>query len=144
MLHCLMGNLLQVRRAPSAPESWLVLWSNRATRTVRMFVGITNTPRDYAWGSRVAIADLLGTKPSGGPEAELWLGTHPGSPSVLTHLAPGTSATTLADLTTLPFLLKVLAADAPLSLQAHPTLEQAAAGFARENAAGVPLDASFR
>ena len=44
----------------------------------------------------------------------------------------------------LPFLLKVLAAGAPLSLQAHPTPAQAEAGFARENAAGIPLDAPER
>ena len=102
-----------------------------------MFVGITNTPRDYAWGSSTAIADLLGTTPSGGPEAELWLGTHPGSPS-------RTATGSLADLTTLPFLLKVLAASRPLSLQAHPTIAQAVEGFARENAAGIPLDAPNR
>jgi len=105
-----------------------------------MFVGITNTPRDYAWGSHTAIAELLGSTPSGGPEAELWLGVHPGSPSLL---ADGRS---LAEVSggRLPFLLKVLAADAPLSLQAHPTMEQAAAGFARENALGLPLDAADR
>lgn len=102
-----------------------------------MFVGITNTPRDYAWGSATAIADLLGTPPSGGPQAELWLGTHPGSPS---QTADGS----LSDIAQLPFLLKVLAAASPLSLQAHPTIAQARAGFARENAAGVPLDAAHR
>ncbi len=71
-----------------------------------MFVGITNTPRDYAWGSRTAISELLGTVPSGGPEAELWLGAHPGSPSQLV----GRSGT-LADVVEgrLPFLMKVLA-----------------------------------
>ena len=102
-----------------------------------MFVGISNTPRDYAWGSTTAIADLLGTTPSGGPEAELWLGTHPGSPS-------RTTDGILSDIAQLPFLLKVLAAGSPLSLQAHPTIAQARAGFARENAAGVPLDAATR
>lgn len=102
-----------------------------------MFVGITNTPRDYAWGSATAIAELLGTPSSGGPQAELWLGTHPGSPS---QTADGP----LSDLATLPFLLKVLAAASPLSLQAHPTTAQAREGFARENAAGVPLDAPHR
>jgi mannose-6-phosphate isomerase len=107
-----------------------------------MFVGLTNTPRDYAWGSRTAIADLLGTPASGRPEAELWLGTHPGSPSIL--LDSVSAATRLTEIATLPFLLKVLAADAPLSLQAHPTTEQAAAGFARENAAGVALDDPLR
>jgi mannose-6-phosphate isomerase len=106
-----------------------------------MFVGITNTPRDYAWGSTTAIAGLLGTAPSGGPEAELWLGAHPGSPSRVVD-----SDDTLADVVEgrLPFLLKVLAAASPLSLQAHPTMQQAADGFARENALGIPLDAANR
>jgi mannose-6-phosphate isomerase len=106
-----------------------------------MFVGITNTPRDYAWGSTTAIADLLGTAPSGGPEAELWLGAHPGSPSMIR----GTDAPVSSVVDgRLPFLLKVLAAASPLSLQAHPTSGQAAAGFARENALGIPVDAPDR
>jgi mannose-6-phosphate isomerase len=110
-----------------------------------MLVGITNTPRDYAWGSTSAIAELLGTVPSGGPEAELWLGAHPGSPARLVRGGGQDTGETLADLAPrLPFLLKVLAAASPLSLQAHPTPEQAAAGFAAENAAGVSLDASER
>ena len=106
-----------------------------------MFVGITNTPRDYAWGSTTAIAGLLGTEPSGRPEAELWLGAHPGSPARLVGREG-----TLADVVPgrLPFLLKVLAAASSLSLQAHPTPEQAEAGFAAENAAGVPIDAPDR
>lgn len=105
-----------------------------------MFVGITNTPRDYAWGSTTAISSLLGTPASGGPEAELWLGAHPGSPSVL---ADG-SGDLRGLVGELPFLLKVLAAAHPLSLQAHPTIEQAIAGFARENDEGIPLDAANR
>ncbi|MET0954568.1 MAG: mannose-6-phosphate isomerase, class I [Cryobacterium sp.] len=125
-----------------------------------MFVGITNTPRDYAWGSPTAIADLLGHVASGGPEAELWLGAHPGSPSVITDPALAGGAPDLAawidrDPATalgaehaagrrLPFLLKILAAHSPLSLQAHPSPERAAAGFALENAAGIPLDAADR
>lgn len=109
-----------------------------------MFVGITNTPRDYAWGSTTAIAELLGHEASGRPEAELWLGAHPGSPAVVTS---GSTAANLAELVGengLPFLLKVLAAEHPLSLQAHPTLEQAAIGFARENELGIPVDAPNR
>jgi mannose-6-phosphate isomerase len=112
-----------------------------------LFVGITNTPRDYAWGSTTAIADLLGTVPSGAPEAELWLGAHAGSPSVVLEPTAVGGAATLAELlpeSGLPFLLKVLAAAHPLSLQAHPTLGQAAEGFARENALGIPLDAAHR
>jgi mannose-6-phosphate isomerase len=106
-----------------------------------MFTEITNTPRDYAWGSTTAIANLLGRTPSGGPEAELWLGAHPGSPSTLVGCDG-----TLLDVVhgRLPFLLKVLAAAQPLSLQAHPTPAQAEAGFAREEAAGIPIDAPER
>ncbi|MDQ1512974.1 MAG: mannose-6-phosphate isomerase, partial [Microbacteriaceae bacterium] len=122
-----------------------------------MFVGITNTPRDYAWGSTTAMAELLGRQPSGGPEAELWLGAHPGSPSEVTAATPALGGRHLDELIAddprrmlgpgrdrLPFLLKVLAADHPLSLQAHPDPEQARAGFARENEAGIPLDAAER
>ncbi len=124
-----------------------------------MFVPIANTPRPYAWGATSAIASLLGTVPSGGPEAELWLGAHPGSPSVIldpsvvggaTDLAewiaadPATALGRFASVGHLPFLLKLLAAASPLSLQAHPTPEQAIEGFARENAAGIPLDAPER
>ena len=124
-----------------------------------MFVGITNTPRDYAWGSSGDIADLLGREPSGGPEAELWLGAHPESPSRI--LAPASTGgheyldvwiTAEPDLALgadrtsdrLPFLLKLLAAEQPLSIQAHPSIEQARAGFAREEAAGIPISASER
>ncbi|WP_167136694.1 mannose-6-phosphate isomerase, class I [Diaminobutyricimonas sp. TR449] len=106
-----------------------------------MFVGITNDPRPYAWGSKTAIAEALGREASGNPEAELWLGTHPGSPSRIVDASP---VSNLASKTTLPFLLKLLAAETPLSLQAHPTLVQAALGFSRENAEGLALDAPTR
>jgi mannose-6-phosphate isomerase len=132
-----------------------------------MFVGITNTPRDYPWGSHTAISDLLGTSASGEPEAELWLGAHPGSPAVILDpaavggaanlaewiaAAPDVALGTVADPASgaqsseprLPFLMKVLAAASPLSLQAHPTPQQAREGFERENEAGVPQDAPFR
>lgn len=113
---------------------------------------LTNTPRDYAWGSTTAIAELLGVAPSGKPEAELWLGAHPGSPALiddadrtpLDEWIAEDPARALAGATTLPFLLKVLAAGKPLSLQAHPSRAQAQAGFARENALGVPLDSPVR
>lgn len=129
-----------------------------------MFVGITNSPRNYAWGSTTAIAAQLGHAPSGKPEAELWLGAHPGSPSVITdpeqvggyatltewiaaapEAALGATLATASDGTPrLPFLLKILAAASPLSLQAHPTMERARSGFALENEAGIPVDAADR
>lgn len=131
-----------------------------------MFVGITNTPRDYAWGSTRAISELLGSVSSGRPEAELWLGAHPGSPAVIVDPSQVGGAETLAEWVAaaptlalgaelaastaasggvrLPFLLKVLAAAQPLSLQAHPSSIRAAAAFALENAAGIPIDAPER
>jgi mannose-6-phosphate isomerase len=129
-----------------------------------MFVRIDNTPRDYAWGSTTAIADLLGRPASGRPEAELWLGAHPGSPARILDPERTGGAADLAewierDPSTalgeglagaaggpprLTFLFKVLAAASPLSLQAHPSSSQAQEGYDRENAAGVPLDAPER
>jgi mannose-6-phosphate isomerase len=88
---------------------------------------ITNQALPYAWGSRTLISDHLAIEATGGPMAEIWFGTHPGS------LARDfeTPATTLLDLRAdqpLSFLLKILAADSPLSIQAHPNRAQAAEG----------------
>jgi mannose-6-phosphate isomerase len=112
-----------------------------------------NTVRHYPWGSHTVIPELLGEpSPADKPYAELWMGAHPDAPSVLSSGSPLDKAIEeQPDVllgsevherfgTRLPFLLKVLAADQPLSLQAHPTIEQAAAGFAAEEAAGVPRD----
>ncbi len=116
-----------------------------------MFLPIDNVPRDYAWGSRTAIAEILGRHASGGPEAEYWLGSHPASPSFLVDPAATDGKGKTLDVyladhgqPQLGFLLKVLAAAGPLSLQVHPTTEQAREGFARENAAGIPRDAPHR
>lgn len=121
---------------------------------------IENVLRDYAWGSTTAIAGLLGRPESGRPEAELWIGAHPDSPSVARR--PDGSDVPLDRLIAedpehflgaesvagfgprLPFLTKVLAAAQPLSLQVHPSSAQARAGFARENAQGVAPDAANR
>ncbi len=100
---------------------------------------VTGVIQNYAWGHPTAIADLLGLKPDGRPQAELWFGTHPAGPS---HLADGRTLESAVG--PLPYLLKVLAADTPLSLQVHPSMAQAEAGFSREDAAGIPLDAPQR
>ena len=113
-------------------------------------IRVDNSPRDYAWGSLTAIAELRGMTPTGKPEAELWLGTHPGSPTQIVDPAHAGGSDTIADYLAaqgeqpLPYLLKVLAAAHPLSIQAHPSPEQAREGFARENAAGIALDAPNR
>ena len=129
--------------------AWQAL-KDHVARLILVMIHVDNTPRDYAWGSLTDIAELRGTEPSGKPEAELWLGTHPGSPTQIATPAEAAGAVTLADyLTTrgekpLPYLLKVLAAAHPLSIQAHPSPEQAREGFARENAAGIAVDAPNR
>ena len=120
---------------------------------------LVNTVRPYAWGSATAIPELLGREATGEPQAELWMGAHPGSPS---HVDRGSGERSLAELIaedpqrelgadavdkfgpTLPFLLKVLAAGTPLSIQAHPDLAQARVGYADEESRGVPIDAPHR
>ena len=123
-----------------------------------MISELTNVVQPYAWGSRRALAELRGeAAPTPGPEAELWMGAHPLAPSRLSATGQTLDAAVAAapaDLlgekvassyaNKLPFLLKVLAADTPLSLQAHPSVAQAQAGFAADEAAGIPLDAPHR
>ncbi|MBT8407812.1 MAG: mannose-6-phosphate isomerase, class I [Deltaproteobacteria bacterium] len=121
---------------------------------------LKNSIQEYAWGSRTAIAELLGQSvPADKPQAELWMGAHPKAPSQVVYNGLSKSLLELIDENPgeilgketaekfsgrLPFLFKVLAAAKPLSIQAHPNKEQAAQGFARENELGIPLDASHR
>lgn len=114
---------------------------------------MVNPVRDYDWGSRTELARIQGREPSGGPEAELWMGAHPAAPSLVPGpdgtgrgLDQAIAAAPEAMLGAgcvqrfgprLPFLLKVLAVQRALSIQVHPSPEQAAAGFAREQAAGI-------
>lgn len=111
-----------------------------------LFHEIDNTPRDYAWGLVDGVAHVRGTAPTGRKEAELWLGAHPSAPSAVVGDAPWQTLDAWQRETgeTLPFLLKVLCAAEPLSLQAHPSTAQAREGFERENALGIPLDAPHR
>ncbi|MFE7446265.1 mannose-6-phosphate isomerase, class I [Streptomyces chartreusis] len=116
---------------------------------------LDNTVRPYAWGSTTAIPKLLGVEPTGEPQAEMWMGAHPGAPSrtgrgTLVEVIEADPARELGAEAVakfgphLPFLLKVLAAGAPLSLQVHPNLEQAKEGYADEEARGIPVDAGHR
>ncbi len=94
---------------------------------------LTAPIKDYAWGSKTLLPEFTGAPASETPQAEMWFGTHPTTP---TRLADGTA---LADLVDLPYLVKLLAAAQPLSIQAHPPLEHAKAGYAAEDAAGIDL-----
>lgn len=121
-------------------------------RTRTQLYRLDNPVRDYAWGSRTAIAELQGRpSPTAAPEAEVWIGAHPAAPSRVaggTDLRRAIEADQAALLGSghdrLPFLLKILAVAKPLSIQVHPEPGQARDGFAREEALGVPLDAPTR
>jgi mannose-6-phosphate isomerase len=78
--------------------------------------------------------------------AEIWFGTHDGSPTEVVGASKSLKSLLEEQVESrrLPFLLKILAAEAPLSIQAHPNPQQAVEGFARENAAGISVDAPHR
>ncbi|ELY5813253.1 mannose-6-phosphate isomerase [Cronobacter turicensis] len=121
---------------------------------------LINSVQNYAWGSKTALTELYGVaNPEGLPMAELWMGAHPKSSSKIQDAQGQTRALREvidADKTALlgapvaerfgelPFLFKVLCADQPLSIQVHPNKQASEEGFARENAAGIPLDAAER
>ena len=124
---------------------------------------VTGQVQHYDWGTIAEIPRLLGVESDGRPWAEYWLGAHPKAPSLLADdcdingadRADGgqpldrwlaehpdqlgqASREVFGD--RLSFLLKILSAEQPLSIQAHPSRTQAQLGFAQENAAGVPID----
>jgi mannose-6-phosphate isomerase len=120
---------------------------------------VAGSQRHYQWGSTTAIPGLFGLEPSAEALAELWFGAHGIAPS---HVTTADGTVPLAELiafdprtalgedvvarfgSSLPYLLKVIAAETPLSLQVHPHLANARAGYAEEERAGVPLDAPHR
>lgn len=121
---------------------------------------LKNTIQNYAWGSPTAIPELLGDgNPKHEPKAELWMGAHPKAPSFVNCDGQWISLIDLIDKSPreilgdtvastfnnrLPYLFKVLAAAKPLSIQAHPSLDQAKNGYEKENRLGISLDAPNR
>lgn len=113
----------------------------------------------YAWGRTDSIPELLGMQPSDTPVAEAWWGAHPGAPATLkcdeapvgldafierdAEYALGAAVASEFD-GRLPYLLKILAIDAPLSIQVHPSMEQAVEGYDLEDAAGLPATSPVR
>jgi len=122
------------------------------------FYRLYNQIKHYDWGSPHFIPRLLGLPEDGRPYAELWMGGHPGSPSQI-ELSDGLidlgdfisrdahrylGEKTAERYGALPYLFKLLAAERPLSIQAHPNMEQAREGFERENREGLAQDAPNR
>ncbi|KAA9000442.1 mannose-6-phosphate isomerase [Affinibrenneria salicis] len=116
---------------------------------------LINTVQHYAWGSKTALTELYAMpNPGQLPMAELWMGAHPKSSSAIEQTDG--QVCSLHDLIAqdntvwlgeevaarfgeLPFLFKILCAGQPLSIQVHPDKRAAEAGFAKENAQGIPL-----
>ncbi|TSA54700.1 MAG: mannose-6-phosphate isomerase, class I [Actinobacteria bacterium] len=96
----------------------------------------------YDWGDQQFIPEFLSTEPDARPWAELWFGTHRGGPSLVK--TPSGSQPLAQFVGDLSFLVKIISADKPLSLQTHPTDEQATSGFQQENEIGLSLDAPQR
>ncbi len=121
---------------------------------------LINSVQNYAWGSKTALTELYGiANPSQQPMAELWMGAHPKSSSQvqnadgqaisLREVIDQDKSALLGDAVAkrfgeLPFLFKVLCAAQPLSIQVHPNKRNSELGFAKENAAGIPMDAAER
>ncbi|MCG8707755.1 mannose-6-phosphate isomerase [Brenneria sp. 4F2] len=119
-----------------------------------------NRVQHYAWGSKHALTELYHIdNPEYLPMAELWMGAHPKSSShiidekgddrhlrdVIAEDLSGHLGIEVAQyFGELPFLFKVLCAAQPLSIQVHPSKSSAEQGFAKENAAGIPIDAAER
>ncbi|MER3167555.1 mannose-6-phosphate isomerase [Salmonella enterica subsp. enterica serovar Chester] len=121
---------------------------------------LINSVQNYAWGSKTALTELYGiANPQQQPMAELWMGAHPKSSSRITTADGETvslrdaieknKTAMLGEAVAnrfgeLPFLFKVLCAAQPLSIQVHPNKRNSEIGFAKENAAGIPMDAAER
>jgi len=123
------------------------------------FFPMKNVIQDYIWGSRTSISELLGiNNPENQHQAEIWMGAHPngcskikvkGETQLLSDFINQDKSAILTPETStkygeLPYLFKVLAAGEALSVQVHPSKEQAVAGFAKEEAAGIPRNAANR
>ena len=111
--------------------------------------------KDYAWGSTSAISDFTGIDFGGKQVAELWFGAHDraqtlaGGRPLSEHISADPAGILGKDVAArfdehLPFLLKIIAPEQPLSLQVHPGKELAEAGFQAEEEAGIPLNSPRR
>ncbi|MDQ2165117.1 mannose-6-phosphate isomerase, class I [Vibrio anguillarum] len=129
------------------------------TNNKQPFFLMDNVIQNYAWGSTTSIQHLFDiANPNNAPQAEIWMGAHPngcsqihvnGEPVSLleminqdkTAFLSAATATTFGEL---PYLFKVLAAANALSIQVHPSKQEAEIGFEKENQAGIPLNAGHR
>lgn len=96
----------------------------------------------YAWGGKSYIPSFLNIENTDDqPFAEYWIGTHHRGPA---QVQVKQEWTDIREVSTLPFLLKILDVNDMLSIQSHPNKHQAEIGFLNENNAGIPIDAKHR
>ncbi|NLE97052.1 MAG: mannose-6-phosphate isomerase, class I, partial [Propionibacterium sp.] len=115
--------------------------------------GLTGTVQHFVWGDRTEIPRILGIEPDGEPWAEYWLGAHASGPSSFDD-APGETLASYLSANPhligersvdqfgakLPYMMKLLSAAGPLSLQVHTTRDQAVEGYAKETLMEIPFD----
>lgn len=124
-----------------------------------MIYTLKNPIKNFPWGSRTAICDYFCIEnPTSDHQAELWMGAHPLASSEISinhddvRLCDAIAQNpeywlgkqVPASVASLPFLMKILAAEEPLSIQVHPSKAAAEQGFALENKKAIPLDAASR
>lgn len=124
-----------------------------------MIYTLNNPIKNFPWGSRTAIRDYFGIdNPNFEHQAEIWMGAHPSASSSISQAGVDVSLCDVIasnpdywlgkgakeNFSSLPFLMKVLAAEEPLSIQVHPSKKAAELGFAKENEQGIPLEAANR
>ena len=123
------------------------------------FLLMQNVIQNYAWGSKTSIHELFGIpNPENQTQAEIWMGAHPNGCSTVEWQATNLklsdliakdktsflSAKTVEEFGELPYLFKVLAANQALSVQVHPSKQEAEVGYEKENKAGIPLNSPVR
>lgn len=118
------------------------------------FYHLIPAQKHYAWGSETKIQELTGLAKDGKPLAEIWMGNHPNGMSyieaegkrlpvsdfIASDPEKALGMECIKKFGSLPFLFKLLAAEKPLSIQAHPDSETAQAGFEREERNQIPMD----
>ena len=123
------------------------------------FLLMQNVIQNYAWGSKTSIHELFGIpNPENQTQAEIWMGAHSNGCSTVEWQATNLklsdliakdktaflSAKTVEEFGELPYLFKVLAANQALSVQVHPSKQEAEVGYEKENKAGIPLNSPVR
>ena len=98
--------------------------------------------RHYDWGGTQYIPKLMEVKNSDQkPFAEYWMGAHPSAPA---KIETENGLLSINDFGTIPYLFKVLDVAKMLSIQVHPSIENAIKGFEEEEKIGIAIDAANR